>query len=74
MDGLFNAAAHGIVIKIVADKGSTLPGPSYMPPLVREDLVDRCRLKSLADLRGLKETQAGLDFQQYSQDGRARLG
>jgi NitT/TauT family transport system substrate-binding protein len=57
--GIFNAAAHGIVVKIVADKASTPPGPSYMPLLVRKDLVDSGRVKSFADLKGLKIAEAG---------------
>lgn len=57
--GLFNAAAHGIAVKIVADKGSTPPGPSYMPLLVRKDLVDSGRVKTFADLKGLKVAEAG---------------
>lgn len=57
--GLFNAAARGLGIKIVADKGSTPPGPSYMPLLIRKDLVDSGRVKSFADLKGLKIAEAG---------------
>jgi NitT/TauT family transport system substrate-binding protein len=57
--GIFNAAAHAIVVKIVADKASTPPGPSYMPLLVRKDLVDSGRVKVVADLKGLKIAEAG---------------
>jgi NitT/TauT family transport system substrate-binding protein len=57
--GLFNAAAHGIVVKIVADKASTPPGPSYMPLLVRKDLVESGRVRRFADLKGLKIAEAG---------------
>lgn len=57
--GLFNAVARGITIKVVADKGSTPPGPSYMPLIVRKDLIDSGRVKTLADLKGLKIGVAG---------------
>ena len=52
--GLYNAIARGINIKIVADKGSTPPGYGYQPLLVRKDLVDSGRFKSLKDLKGMK--------------------
>jgi NitT/TauT family transport system substrate-binding protein len=56
--GLFNAAARGIVIKAVADKGSTPPGYDYMPILVRKALVDSGKVKSFKDLKGLKVGEA----------------
>jgi NitT/TauT family transport system substrate-binding protein len=52
--GLYNAIARGIDIKIVADKGSTPPGYGYQPLLVRKDLVESGRFKSLKDLKGMK--------------------
>ncbi|WP_454848713.1 ABC transporter substrate-binding protein [Rhizobium binxianense] len=52
--GLYNAVARGIGIKIVADKGSTPPGYGYQPLLIRKDLIDSGKFKSLADLKGLK--------------------
>lgn len=52
--GLYNAVARGIDIKIVADKGSTPPGYGYQPLLVRKDLVDSGRFKTLKDLKGMK--------------------
>ena len=52
--GLYNAAARGVDIKIVADKGSTPPGYGFQPLLVRKDLVDSGRYKTLSDLKGLK--------------------
>src|SRR6266542_6644056 len=52
--GLYNAVGRGIDIKIVADKGSTPPGYGFQPLLVRKDLVDSGRFKSLADLKGMK--------------------
>lgn len=57
--GLFNAVARGVDIKIVADKGSMGPGRNYMPLLVRKDLVDGGKVKSFADLKGLKVGEAG---------------
>ncbi|QWW72372.1 ABC transporter substrate-binding protein [Rhizobium sp. WYJ-E13] len=52
--GLYNAVARGIGIKIVADKGSTPPGYGYQPLLIRKDLIDSGKFKTLADLKGLK--------------------
>jgi NitT/TauT family transport system substrate-binding protein len=52
--GLYNAVVRGIPIKIVADKGSTPKGYGYQPLLVRKDLVDSGRYKSLEDLKGMK--------------------
>ena len=52
--GLYNAVARGINIKIVADKGSTPPGYGFQPLLVRKDLVDSGRFKTLKDLKGMK--------------------
>ncbi|HYH22903.1 MAG TPA: ABC transporter substrate-binding protein [Azospirillum sp.] len=57
--GLFNAAARDLGIKIVADKGSSMPGYSYMPLLVRKDLVDSGRVKSIKDLKDLSVAEAG---------------
>ena len=52
--GLYNAVARGIAIRIVADKGSTPPGYGFQPLLVRKDLVDSGRYRSLKDLKGMK--------------------
>jgi NitT/TauT family transport system substrate-binding protein len=57
--GLYNAVARGIDVKIVADKGSTPLGFDYMPLIVRKDLVDSGKVKSFADLKGLKIAAAG---------------
>lgn len=57
--GLYNAAARGIDIKVVADKGSTPKGYDYMPLMVRKDLVDRGKVKTVADLKGLKVGAVG---------------
>jgi NitT/TauT family transport system substrate-binding protein len=56
--GLFNAAARGINIKVVADKGSAPPSYDYMPILVRKALVDSGKVKSFGDLKGLKVAEA----------------
>jgi NitT/TauT family transport system substrate-binding protein len=52
--GFYNAVVRGIDIKIVADKGSTPPGHGFQPLLVRKDLVDSGRYKTLKDLKGMK--------------------
>ena len=57
--GLFNAAARGINIKVVADKGSTPLQYDYMPILVRKALVDSGKVKTYADLKGMKVGEAG---------------
>jgi NitT/TauT family transport system substrate-binding protein len=57
--GLFNAAARGINIRLVADKASTPPNYDYMPILVRKSLVDSGKVKSYKDLKGLKVGEAG---------------
>ncbi len=57
--GLFNAAARGISIKIVADKGSSPPGHGYAPLLVRKELVDSGRVKGFADMKGLTVASSG---------------
>jgi NitT/TauT family transport system substrate-binding protein len=51
--GLYNAVERGIDIKIVADKASIKDGYEYSTLLVRKDLVDSGRYKSLADLKGM---------------------
>jgi NitT/TauT family transport system substrate-binding protein len=52
--GLYNAAARGIKLKIVADEGSMRPGYGYSSLMVRKDLVESGRYKSFADLKGMK--------------------
>ncbi len=51
--GLYNAVERGINIKVVADKGSIAEGYEYSTLLVRKDLADSGRYKSLADLKGM---------------------
>src|SRR5437764_7987378 len=57
--GLFNSAARGIGLKIVADKGSNLPGYAYVALLVRRELVDTGKCKTLKDLKGLRCAEPG---------------
>lgn len=52
--GLFNAIASGMEFRIVADKGQARPGASFDPIVVRKDLLDSGRVRSLKDLKGLK--------------------
>jgi len=57
--GLYNAEARGIGLKIVADKGSNLPGYAYVSLLIRKELVDSGKFKTLKDLKGLKIAEPG---------------
>jgi NitT/TauT family transport system substrate-binding protein len=57
--GLFNSATRGIGIKVVADKGSNLPGYAYVSLLVRKELVDSGKFKTLKDLKGLRVAEPG---------------
>ncbi|MDF2116153.1 ABC transporter substrate-binding protein [Roseiarcaceae bacterium H3SJ34-1] len=52
--GLYNAIARGINIKIVADKASSAPGYGATKLLVRKDLIDSGRFKTIKDLKGMK--------------------
>ena len=51
--GLYNAYARGVLLRIVADKGSIRPGFEYSTLLIRKDLVESGRFRSLADLKGM---------------------
>ncbi|MDB6001564.1 MAG: NitT/TauT family transport system substrate-binding protein [Rhizobacter sp.] len=48
--GVYNAVRQGLAFKIVADKGSSLPGHGYFAFVVRKDLADQ--IKRPADLKG----------------------
>jgi NitT/TauT family transport system substrate-binding protein len=50
----FNAVARGIDIRMVADKVSTPPGRTSQTLIVRKDLVESGRFKTMADLKGMK--------------------
>ena len=52
--GLFNAHASGEKFKIVADKGHISQSSQYIWLIVRKDLVDTKKVKSIKDLKGLK--------------------
>ncbi|HHY45909.1 MAG TPA: ABC transporter substrate-binding protein [Firmicutes bacterium] len=55
--GLFNAILRGIPIKIVADKGTNVPGMGYYRLVIRKDLVGK--IKDARDLRGRKVAIVG---------------
>jgi NitT/TauT family transport system substrate-binding protein len=50
---LYNAVARGLKIKIVADKASSPPGYGATKLLVRKDLIESGRFKSLVSLKGM---------------------
>jgi NitT/TauT family transport system substrate-binding protein len=53
--GLFNSVASGMDFRIVADKGQIRPKFSFTGGLlVRKDLIDSGRVKSIKDLKGMK--------------------
>lgn len=49
-----NAVQRDIPIKVVADKGSTPPGFSFLQVTVRKDLYDSGQIKEAAQLKGKK--------------------
>jgi NitT/TauT family transport system substrate-binding protein len=51
---LYNAAARQINVRVVASRARTAPGYVYQSLVIRKDLVDSGRYKTLADLKGLK--------------------
>jgi ABC-type nitrate/sulfonate/bicarbonate transport system substrate-binding protein len=55
----FLAAARGIGVKMVADKGQQRPGFGYFSLIVRQDLLDSGEFRSFADLRGRTITKLG---------------
>jgi NitT/TauT family transport system substrate-binding protein len=52
--GLYNAVSRGIDIKLVADKGSALAGHGFQGLMFRKDLADSGRLRTPADLKGMR--------------------
>jgi len=52
--GLYNAAARGIGIKIVADKARNAKGYGFQAIMARTDLIDSGKIKSVKDLKALK--------------------
>lgn len=51
--GIYNAFAHGINVKVVADRASDAPGYGFDPLLVRTDLIKSGRFKTPKDLKGM---------------------
>ena len=51
--GIYNAAVHGIDVKVVADRASDAPGYGFDPLLVRTELIKSGRFKSPKDLKGM---------------------
>jgi NitT/TauT family transport system substrate-binding protein len=71
--GLYNAVNRGVLLRIVADKGSLTPGHGYEAVIVRKALADR--VKGPKDLRGLKVAIAARDIvPEYSLDAYLRAG
>lgn len=57
---LFNAAARGVAIRVVADKGQTFSSEwDYQALVIRKDLVDSGRVRDYRDLKGLKLVTSG---------------
>ncbi|HWG05256.1 MAG TPA: ABC transporter substrate-binding protein [Beijerinckiaceae bacterium] len=52
--GLYNAVKRGINIKIVSDKARNAKGYGFEAIMVRKDLFDSGKIKSLKDFKGLK--------------------
>ncbi len=52
--GLYNAIARGVDVRITADKNRTIPGRGAQFVMIRKDLADSGRYKTLADLKGMK--------------------
>ena len=51
--GLYNAVEQGVQLRIIADKGSVTDKLEYSRLVVRKDLADSGRYKTLADLKGM---------------------
>lgn len=51
--GFYNAVARDVSLKIVADKGTNNEKHTYMPMMVRKDLVEDGTVSNLEDLEGL---------------------
>src|SRR4051812_14669300 len=50
----WNALARGVKLKLVLDKGSVRPGFGYTALVIRKDVYDGGRGRSVTDLRGLR--------------------
>jgi NitT/TauT family transport system substrate-binding protein len=51
---LYNAVKRGVPLRIVADKAKNPPGYGFESLLVRKDLHDQGKIKTLADFKGRK--------------------
>lgn len=56
--GLYNAIARGLDIRIVADKSRNQTGQGSQKLLVRKELWDSGKVRSIADLRGMRVANA----------------
>ncbi len=71
--GLYNAIDRGVLMRIVADKGSLTTGHGYEAVIVRSALADK--VKSAKDMRGLKVSITARDIvPEYSLDAYLRTG
>jgi NitT/TauT family transport system substrate-binding protein len=52
--GLYNGALRGLPYKLVADKGRNSKAHGFNAIVVRKDLIDSGKVRTLADLKGLK--------------------
>ena len=52
--GLYNAVARGVDIRMVSDKSKNVVNRSSVHVLVRKELIESGRVKTIADLKGLK--------------------
>src|SRR5436309_15895512 len=51
--GLYNAVEQGVLLRVVADKGSVTDKLEYSTLVIRKDVVDGGRYKTLSDLKGM---------------------
>jgi NitT/TauT family transport system substrate-binding protein len=58
--GLFNGALRGLPFRLVADKGRNSKNHGFNAIIVRKDLIDSGKVKTAADLKGLKVATASL--------------
>jgi NitT/TauT family transport system substrate-binding protein len=56
--GLLNAVAQDVPVKVVADKGSSVPGFRWQGFMVRKDLVDSGAFRGCESFRGLRVANA----------------
>ena len=57
--GLYNAVDRGIRIKIVADKATNVKGAPFQFFMVRSELLDSGKVKSISDMKGRKVAITG---------------